>query len=145
MSSATSWKNHTRLEYLSTSTCCSLIVMTTMVRTSVASWAFPICFQIVLNLLPVFNTKKSNQRRPLPSREFIPPSCWISCNRAVQFHCSVCTLHKKLFGLWHLHWRRCRHRLSWIYLRCFHSLCFWPLSNVSFKPQFLPGFQLLRW
>ena len=98
-----------------------------------------------LNLLSGFNSKKSNQRRPLPSCKFIPPSCWISCNNSVHFHCRVCTSHKKAFGLWHWHWRRRRHRWSRIYLRCRHPLCFRPIENCSFKPQFLPGLQLLRW
>ena len=78
----------------------------------------------VLNLLPGFNISKFNHRRPLPSRQFLLPSCWISCNSAVNFDCSVCTLYKKAFGLWHWKWRLCCHRRSWIYLRCCHPLCF---------------------
>ena len=66
-----------------------------MVRTFVASWAFFICFQF-LNLLPDFNSTKFNQRRPLPSCEFLPPSCWIFYNSAVHFHCIVCTSHKNI-------------------------------------------------
>ena len=97
-----------------------------------------------LNLLPGFN-KKNNQRRPLTSREFLPPSWWISCNSAVHFHCRVCTSQKKYFGLWHWHWRRLCHCWSRIYLRCCHSLWLWQLANCPFKPQFLPGLQLLRW
>ena len=46
MFSATSSPNHTWLECLSTSTCCSLITMTKMVRTSVSSRSFSICFQM---------------------------------------------------------------------------------------------------
>ena len=53
---------------------------------------------IVLNLLSGFNTTKSNQSRPLPSCEFHKASCLISCNSAVHFHCSVCTLHKNIFS-----------------------------------------------
>ena len=92
-----------------------------------------------LNLLWGFNTTKSNQRHPLPRCEFIPPSCWIYCNSTVHFHCSVCTSHKKAFGLWQRQWRHCCHQQSYIYLGCCHPLCFWPLSNCSFNPQFLPG------
>ena len=100
---------------------------------------------IVLNLLPGFNSTKSNQHRSLHSCEFLPPSCWISCNSAVHFHFHVCILHKKAFGLWHYHWCRRCNCWSCIYLRCCHPLCFRPLSNCSFKLQFLPGLQLLRW
>ena len=51
---------------------------------------------VFLNLLPDFNSTKSNQRRPLPSCEFLSPSCWISCNSVVNFNCRVCTSYKKL-------------------------------------------------
>ena len=115
-----------------------------MVCTSIASQDL---FYLLQKFVPAsrFHHHKFNQRRPLPSREFIPPSCWISWNSAVHFHCSVCTSHKKYLGLWHWHWRRCCHHWSCIYLRCFHPMCFRPLYNCSFKLQFLPGFQLLIW
>ena len=45
MSSATLSTNHTWLECLSTSICCSIIAVTTIVRTFVASRSFSICFQ----------------------------------------------------------------------------------------------------
>ena len=49
-----------------------------------------------LNRLPGFNSTKSNQRRPLPSREFLHPSSWISYNSAVHFNCCICTSHKNI-------------------------------------------------
>ena len=44
---ATSSPNHTRMDCVSTSTCCSLITATTIVRTYVASQTLPIFLQIV--------------------------------------------------------------------------------------------------
>ena len=80
---------------------------------------------IFFNLLPVFNSTKSNQRRPLPSCEFLPPSCWISCNIAAHFHCRHFTSHKKK-SLWHWYWLRRCHCWSRIYLKCssIHLLIF---------------------
>ena len=133
------------VECLSMSTCPSLIAVTTMVRTSVASRAFLICFQLFWTFFLVLTPQN-----PISSAHFL----------TVNFFCSVAEsptillcifiaffapCKKKQFGLWHWQWRRCCHHWYWIYLRCCHPLCFRPLSNFSFKLQFLTGVQLLRW
>ena len=92
-----------------------------------------------------FNPTKSNQQWPLPWHEFLLPSSWISFNSAVYFHCRVCTLHKKYFGLGYCHWRCRFHHWSHIYLRECHTMCFQSLANFLFEPQFLTDLQLLRW
>ena len=145
MSSATLSPNHTWMDCLSTLTCCSLITVTTMVYTSIVSRAFSICFPIFLNLLPGFNTTKSNQRRPLPSREFLPPSFWIYCNSAVRFNWSVLHLALKSFRPVTLTLAPLLPPLILHHMMFWHTLCYRPLSNCSFKPHFLPGHQLLRW
>ena len=92
------------------------------------------CITSLFDLPPnVLNTQKPNQHRPLLRCEFIPPSCWISCNNAVHFHLPVFTLHKKTFVLWHGHWHWRCHLWSHIYLRCCHPLCFRPPVNFPVK------------
>ena len=66
MSSVTLSPNHTRLDCLLKLNCCSLIAVTTMVRTSVASRAFSICFQIFWTCFRV-----STPQNPISSAHYL--------------------------------------------------------------------------
>ena len=100
-------------------------------------------FDLLLNcliLIPGFNSRKSNQRYPLPSRELLLTSFWISCNTAGHFHGCIWYLHKKHFGLRHWHWCRWSHRWYRILWSAFNCCAYGHLPIVRSSRSFCQAF-----